>query len=326
MLESQVAGNPFLINRDRIPEMNKQVARLVKAGHFEAIHADQLWMAQFALSGQTETPRRAKLVLDQHNALFLIPYRMAADNRNPLLAGTLMREARRMARYETMTVSAFDHTVWVTKEDLQAVEQNPFKYPIHQSCNTVIPICIDPETIPIVPLNQRTKDILFVGGMHWPPNADGVNWFVEHIFPEIHHHHPTTQFVAIGKNPPAVLQQAPSVIAPGYVVDPAQYWSSCRVFVVPLKSAGGMRVKILDAWAHGVPVVSTSIGAEGINYQDGENILIADSSDEFANAVQRVIEDHELARKLAYGGRQVVLNTYNWRKAYHIWNGIYGDN
>jgi glycosyltransferase involved in cell wall biosynthesis len=126
----------------------------------------------------------------------------------------------------------------------------------------------------------------------------------------------------IGKSPPAGLA-GPAVEVTGYVLELTPYLAETGVFLVPLHAGGGMRVKILDAWSWGLPVVSTTIGAEGIAAVDGENILLADTAPAFARAVTRILKEPALARRLSRNGRQTVLEKYNWRTAYLAWDGVY---
>jgi glycosyltransferase involved in cell wall biosynthesis len=107
------------------------------------------------------------------------------------------------------------------------------------------------------------------------------------------------------------------------VADAQPYLENAAVFVVPLFSAGGMRVKIVDGWRWGLPIVSTTIGAEGIRYLDGENILIADSPEDFAKAVLRVLSEPELAQRLRQNGRRWVEEHYDWQKVYPAWDSVY---
>ncbi len=334
---SLVTGEPFLIARDRVPEMAARVRELMKPNqqsaisNLQCVHADQLWMAPYALAAQAEAVKhgyRPKLILDQHNAVHLIPRRLADGTQNPLLRLWLTMEANRMARYESSVCGQFDHVVWVTAEDRQAVQAISNQ----QSAisNSIIPICINPQSV--VPIFRRPeaspRQVMFLGGMHWPPNADGVLWFVREVWPAVRERLPEACFLAVGKNPPRELQSGrgslhQSIRAPGYVDDPGECWAAGGVFVVPLRAGGGMRVKILDAWARGVPVVSTTIGAEGIAYQDGEDLLIADTPYEFAGAVARVLTDGDLARRLAAAGRATVERQYDWRKAYGAWDEVY---
>jgi glycosyltransferase involved in cell wall biosynthesis len=109
----------------------------------------------------------------------------------------------------------------------------------------------------------------------------------------------------------------------GYVPELAPYLAQTSVFIVPLRAGGGMRVKIIDAWAWGLPIVSTSIGAEGIDIETGENILIGDTPEALAEAVVRVLRDPALGERLRTQGRAWVESHYNWRNAYRAWDEVY---
>jgi glycosyltransferase involved in cell wall biosynthesis len=161
--------------------------------------------------------------------------------------------------------------------------------------------------------------------MHWPPNADGARWFATTILPSILAQQPQARFLAVGRNPPHSLRglTADGIEAPGYVDDPQPYWDRSQASVVPLRAGGGMRVKILEAWARGVPVVATTIGAEGITYRAGENLLIADTPRAFAECVLAILRDPALAEQLSLGGRAAVEQNYDWHKAYTAWESIY---
>jgi len=119
------------------------------------------------------------------------------------------------------------------------------------------------------------------------------------------------------------LDARPDVEVPGYVADLKPYLAETAVFVVPLHAAGGMRVKIVDAWSWGLPVVSTTIGAEGLAVRDGENVLIADTAPDFARAAVRVFRDAALQQQLRTKGRQWVEERYDWRRVYGAWDEVY---
>jgi glycosyltransferase involved in cell wall biosynthesis len=159
--------------------------------------------------------------------------------------------------------------------------------------------------------------------MHWPPNADGVRWFVHEVWPLVRSKAPQARFIAVGKAPPEELANSPGVTAPGYVDDPATYWNDSNVFVVPLRAAGGMRVKILDAWGRGLPVISTTIGAEGIACTPGRDILIADQPGEFAQAILAVLDEPLLSRQIRDSAWQTVSEKYDWRSIYQAFDQVY---
>jgi glycosyltransferase involved in cell wall biosynthesis len=323
---SLLTGAPLLIARDHAAPMHRALQRLARQSRFDAIHADQLWMAPYALAAH-DAARRAghapRLVLDQHNAVFLVPRRMAAAARHPLLRWAYNREAAQMARYEARLCRRFDHVVTVTHEDRLTLRQLYRGGRLPNFAGT-IPICVDTQAVTPRPV-AAAPDIVFVGGMHWPPNADGAEWFVRQVLPRVRAAVPAAKFWAVGKVPPAVAQAlgGDAVHLPGYVPDLQPWWDRARLFVVPLRAGGGMRVKILDAWMRGLPVVSTRIGAEGLACADGEDILLADTPEAFAAAVTRVLADAGLAECLAQAGRRTVQREYDWRRVYPAWDRIY---
>ena len=163
--------------------------------------------------------------------------------------------------------------------------------------------------------------------MFWPPNVEGVLWFAREVFPRVLAEMPEARFVVVGKDPPREVQdltlQVRNVQVTGYVPDPEPYLAETAVFIVPLRAGGGMRVKIVDAWSWGMPIVSTSIGAEGIEIAEGENILIGDTPEALAEAVVRVLKEPALGERLRSQGRAWVEEHYHWRNVYPAWEDIY---
>lgn len=328
LAQSLFTSQPFLIIRDEVAAMTDKLRQLLEAEPFDAVHADQLWMAQYALAAKSVSAR-SKLLLDQHNAVYLIPQRLAESTANPLKQQFLSRESRLLAAFETEVWRRFDHVVWVTAEDQRAVAALPTAQTDGLAPSTVIPICADPTQVEPVARDASKQRITFLGGLHWPPNAEGIVWFAKHAFPQVRAAVPEAVLTVIGKSPPAGLE-GQGVEVTGYVTDLRSYLSETAVFIVPLHAGGGMRVKILDAWSWGLPIVSTTIGAEGIDIQPGRDILIADTAQDFAQAVIQVLTEPVLARQLAQGGRQAVRGRYDWRKIYAAWDDVYarleGDN
>ena len=337
LLRSLANKQPFLIARDWVPAMAALIRDRLNATDFDVVHADQLWMAPYALHARsharvTSRPSRTPiLVLDQHNAVYMIPGRMAEAEGNPLRRALMKLEARKMARYEIATCQSFDRVVWVTDQDHQAVEQQVTDPDASVPNSAVIPICGDPEEMPVVGPRSDGRRVTFLGGLHYPPNAQAVLWFAERVFPQVLARVPDAVLTVIGKDPPGEISKLRSQIpnsnleVTGYVADPQPWLEETAVFVVPLLAGGGMRVKILDAWMWGLPVVATTIGAEGIEYRNGEDILIADGAEVFAEAVVRVLREPDVARLLRENGRCQVEARYNWRRRYAAWEGVYEE-
>ncbi len=322
---SLLTGEPFLIARDLSPEMVTSLRERLAETRFDAILADQLWMARYALIAGELQPE-ARLILDQHNAVFMIPERLAEGEKNPFKRLFLGRETGRLKAFETAVCRQFDHVVWVTEEDRAAVcdlltDDDPPLAP-----STIIPICLDPEDSRWVEPASPTHRVTFIGGLHWPPNAAGITWFAREVWPRIAAERPDAVLTVIGKNPPAELVRLaagdPHIEVTGYVADPTLYLAETGVFIVPLHAGGGMRVKVIEAWAWGLPIVSTTIGAEGIHYREGVDLLIADRPEDFAVAVCRLLDCPAEAEAMAAAGRRAVERHYDWRTVYHAWDDV----
>lgn len=329
--KSLVMGEPFIIARDWVQPMARLLAELMAAPQpFDAIHADQLWMAPYALWARQQTRRAPVLTLDQHNAVYLIPQRMAQEETNPIKRALLQLEARKLAAYESAICRQFDHVMWVTQEDYQAVAALAPAAASPLPNAGVIPICVDPTAIAPLQRQRRPWRVTFVGGLHYPPNAQGIGWFAEQVFPQVRAAVSDAVLTVIGKQPPALLKRlglpAQNLDVTGFVSDLRPYLAESAVFVVPLHAGGGMRVKILDAWGWGVPIVSTKVGTEGIHLQAGENILLADTPTAFAEATVRLLQEPAIGEQMVNAGRQWVTDHYSWQTHYQGWDRIYGEN
>ncbi len=322
----------FIIKRDWVPRMAELLTSLVDEASppFDAVHADQLWMAPYALYAKRRQLGSTNLVtvLDQHNAVYLIPQRLAESEPNRAKRALLRRETRKLSQFEAQICSEVDQLVWVTDEDRSAVLQVTDGAGVASiEASPTIPICVDCDDMSVIPPSSNPFRVTFLGGLHWPPNAAGIQWFVSEVWERIAAEQPSAQLTVIGKDPPTALVSAAegssSIEITGYVDDPTPYLAATAAFIVPLHAGGGMRVKILDAWRWGLPVVSTSIGAEGISIDDGENILIADDARSFADAVLSVLHNETIARHLREEGRRSAERNYDWRSVYRAWDEIY---
>jgi polysaccharide biosynthesis protein PslH len=337
MVRSLANQSPFLIARDWLPAMAEQIRQVIaQTPDIDAVHADQLWMAPYALeAARAANGRQLLTVLDQHNAVFQIPRRLAEQEHNPFKRTLLSLEAKKLADYEQEICRCFDHVAWVTEEDQKALEQQHGRQngkgstPPLTAKDRTIPICVDPATTRSIPSVAQPRRVTFLGGMHWPPNAQGILWFANEVWPQILAQAPDSLLTLIGKDPPADLRSshptvpAESIELTGYVDDPEPYLAETSVFIVPLHAGGGMRVKILDAWCWGLPIVSTTIGAEGLAARHGDNLLLADTAEDFASAVVSLLNNPDLAKQLSLSGRRTVEQQYTWQHVYQAWDEIY---
>ncbi len=309
MLRSLATGRSWMMLRDDRAEMHGLIARLCRQRHFDVVHADQLNMCQFA--ERVDATR----MLDAHNALWLLYQRLAATMPNGPRRWLLERDWRLLKADEGRWVREFDGVLAVSEEDRVALlEAAGVEREV-----VVVPIAVDADELPVVSRAPRASHITHIGTMYWPPNIDGMLWFIREIYPSVRARRPEVKFDLIGSRPPQELVALKSEVAglnvTGYVADLHPFLAQCGVFIVPLRAGGGMRVKILEALARGLPVVTTSLGCEGIAVRHGEHVLIADTPEAFADAVVAVLADPALASRLGVSGRRLIETHYDYRAA-----------
>lgn len=320
MLRSLLTGQPFLMIRDDRAAMRHLVDRLTAEQRFDVVHADQLNMAQYAarVSG-------AAKVLDAHNALWLLYRRLWETTRSGPQKWLLGRDWRLLKAYEGRICREFDAVLAVSQEDRVALEEAAGR----AVDITVIPIAIDTEEVALVERVPEPRHILHIGTMYWPPNIDGVRWFVRDVWPLIRKRRPDAQFDIVGARPPREIMalggDETGINVTGYVPDPMPYLRRAALMVVPLRAGGGMRVKILNALAQGIPVVSTTLGCEGIAVTPGWDALLGDTPETFAAQVLRVLNDPDLGRRLAANGRRLVEREYDYRPVCHALDPVYAQ-
>lgn len=326
LLRSGLTGRPFLIERDDLREIRLLVEQLVAENTFDAMHADQVTLTQFILpyaqkgdvSDEAES-RRVSLLFDAHNATWRILERFAVESNGPK-RWFFQWEANRMRRYEADIVRSFDRILTVSDIDrdalLATVAQAGETQQALEEKFMVIPITVDTQEILPVKRAQDSLNVFTFGTLYYPPNADGIRWFINEVFPRVRAAVPGVTLTVVGKNPPAdflALQQAaPEVYhVPGYVTDLTPWFEQAAVVIVPVRVGGGMRVRILEAFARAMPIVTTTVGLEGIDAVPEEHVLVEDDESRFAEAVIGLIRDEKWQNRLAAKGRQLAEAMYD---------------
>lgn len=332
MVRSYMTGRPFLVERDDLRSMQDMVNRLVCENEFQFVHADQLTMVQFAIRGVSGlSEKRPKIIFDAHNAVWTIVERVK-ENARFFLKPFLAVEAKRVKRYEGELLQTVDHVLAVTDIDRILLEEalnfsNP-KHKEHVSPVTVIPIAVDTEKLRPIERKVGSKNIITLGTLHYPPNADGIRWFLNEVFPLVRMRVPDATLTIIGKNPPQdfleLAESNPETIrVTGYVDDLVPYLEQSSLMVVPVRAGGGMRVRILEAFAYAMPVVTTTVGLEGIYGVPDRDILVADTPTDFAERTVELMENAPLQEKLSTNGRELAIGRYDWRAVLSAMRPIY---
>jgi glycosyltransferase involved in cell wall biosynthesis len=284
------------------PGFRKELEALLADRTFDIVHVDSLDLVAYL-----PTVAGRRVVLAHHNVESQLMARRAASERG-LRRLYLLEQARLLKREERRWTPLVDANVVVSPDDGATLQKIAPAAKI-----VVVPNGVD--TRAFQPMDQApSREIVFIGGYTWFPNRDGMEFFAGEVLPLIRATEPDLRVTWIGRAPQHVRDEYADlgIRLTGYVDDIRPHVARGACVVVPLRVGGGTRLKILDAWAMGKAVVSTSAGCEGLAVRQGENMLVADDPPAFAAAVLRVLNDGVLRARLGSEGRATVETHYDW--------------
>ena len=310
LAQNMVSSLPYFMKKYVSDGMRREVERLTRGGGFDVLVCD-------FLQPSVNVPRQLPLpaVLFQHNVEAMIWQRHYEVQRNPLKKAYLYGQWLKSRAYEGETCRRFDSVVAVSREDAEVMRRVYGAREVED-----VPTGVDTEFFrPRADAGeQRPHELVFTGSMDWLPNEDAIRFFTEQVMPRIKRAVPDVTLTVVGRNPSPWLvelgRRDASVVVTGRVEDVRPYMERAAVYVVPIRVGGGTRLKIYEAMAMAKPVVSTTIGAEGLPVRDGEEILIADEAEAFASAVVRLLEDDAQARALGERGATLVRERFGWAR------------
>ena len=311
-----LSRQPLQLHYWYAPKMQRKINRLLEQEDFELIHAQLFRMGQYV----TEVVQGPAKVLDLCDSLALNLSRRAELERNPWLAKIKLDctpkrflvklEEKRVRRYEVNIMKAFDCGTVVARFDRDYLLKQDDTLNL-----SIVPMGVDLEYFQPKSITQPAPVMLFTGTMNYFPNSDAATYFSNEIFPRIRESHPNAQFYIVGNHPSDAVKRLaaqPGVVVTGYVPDVRPYFEKASVFVAPLRAGSGIQTKNLEAMAMGVPVVTTSVGAMGLEADIGEELIVRDTPADFAVQVVRLLNDSHLRERFAYAARARVETSYSW--------------
>ena len=285
------------------PAMQAKLDELTSRTRFDVIQIESSQLGGFDFDS------RAILVVDEHNIEYELLYRMYKTERSAVRRFYNWLEYTKFKREEISTWRRVTGCVMTSGREQAIVQTLAPETPTIVGANAV-----DVEFFRPSSAAPKPNALVMTGLMHYRPNIDGAVYFVQEIFPRILAARPDTVFYIVGAGATDELKRLENanVVVTGTVPDVRPYVHEASVFVVPLRMGGGTRLKVLEGLSMEKPVVSTSVGCEGIDVVDGDHLLIADVPETFAAAVLRLMQDGELAGRLGQRGRVLTEERYKW--------------
>ena len=307
---------PITVARYDLPALARQFHHLLanadsRSAHYDLIHYEMFHAAQFAV--KTDIPT----VLSTQNVDSYIWRRLGQETRNPLKKAIYWSQTLAFAHYERVRGADFTAVTCVSETDQVLLKKARSDLPVH-----VIPNGVDLDLYQPDLGQERPETLIYTGSMDWYPNEDAVIFFLQSILPNIWRTYPQVRLSVVGQRPTEKLRRVVEetttsntqgeVVVTGRVEDVKPYIAQAGVYVVPLRIGGGTRLKILEALAMQKAIVSTTVGAEGLNLVDQQEIVLADRPDQFADSVIGLLADSERRRNLGLKGRERVEQDYGW--------------
>lgn len=302
---SALSPAPFSVIAHRSRQYRRRIGEILRRGEVDVLHVDTLALGQFVADHS-----RVATVLTHHNIESTLMRRRAQAEKRHLAKAFLMRDSAKIAACERFETPRYDVNILMSP-----VDEALLKEQVPGARTAVVPNGVDVDYFTPGP-DEGTRALIYTGGMNMFANRDAVTHFTERIWPHITAEVPDAQFFAVGQDPPpeliALSRQDSRIVVTGYVKDIRPLVRSAAVYVVPLRVGGGTRLKVLDAMSMGKAMVSTTIGCEGLDVNDGEHLTIADEPTAFAAAVVALLRDRDARIERGRSARQLVERRYAW--------------
>jgi glycosyltransferase involved in cell wall biosynthesis len=305
-----------------MPEMKRALGRVLRAKRFDLVNLEFSSLGECNLRQAPPNERPPRVVVDSHNIDYELARQYAREGRRLTHRLYAAVNWRKLRREELGTYRNADGVYLCSTADEQRLLD------VAPGVRTaVIPNAADVEFYQPRPTDPRPdgRTVVFFGLLSYAPNVDGIIYFVQKIWPRIAEANPKARLKIIGGKPPMSLQQlaGPRIQLTGFVPDLRPYLAAAAAVVVPLRLGGGTRLKIVEAMAMGKAIVSTTLGAEGIEAVPGQDILIEDQPEAFAHAVNRLLGEPERAACLGHSARDLAVKRYSWSGAAWALEGFY---
>jgi sugar transferase (PEP-CTERM/EpsH1 system associated) len=300
-------------------EMQRALDGLLANHRFDVVQFEFSQMAGYEVKA---SPRSPRLCLDEHNIEYDVLRRTAGADVGVVRRVYNAVNWRKLRVEERRAWLRFDGCAVTSARDERLLASHA-----PGAKTAVVPNGVDIDSFSPMSTASEPDTVLFFGAINYYPNSDGVLFFLRSVWPELKRMRPSVRLRVVGPKPPPAIAgwRDSSVDIVGYVDDVRTHIARAAVVIVPLRIGGGTRLKVLEAMALGKAVVSTTLGAEGIDAQHERDILIADDATGLAHQIARVLSDDALAQRLGDRARSLVVQRYSWRSSVERLTNFYGE-
>lgn len=309
---------PFSVSYNYRNDFLQIFKEVIKKTNYDLIHFEWTQMAIYLKHVKISQP----VVISAHNVEAMIWNRYSANSKNIIEKVFYYLQMKKMSRYEIWAYNSAKYITSVSESDSDIIKKN-----YGQKNIVVVPNGVDTDYYKNTNLQSFTNRILFFGAMDYKANIDAVNFFLYDVIPLLLDKMPDLEFYIVGRNPPNKLVDLAKTLSYlkviGTVEDMRPYYYKNSIFVVPLRLGAGTRLKILEAMAMEVAVVSTTIGAESLKCEDGINILIADTPENIRDKIIELRNNPQFQTDIEQAGRKLVEKHYAWKQIAEIQNDLW---
>jgi len=298
-------GESYNVSRFISSEYKNKLSAILKNEPFDIIQIEGLYLAPYIKVIRNLS--HAPIIMRAHNIEWMIWQRLANEEKKPLKALYLKKLTAQLKKYEEASINLCDGITTTTIQDMDRLKSMGCKKTIVH-----IPFGIDTSKYKTAP-SEKKPSLFYIGALDWLPNQQGLNWFLEKIWPKVHSAYPAPEFHVAGRNMPEAYKNVshPNVVFHGEVNDAQAFMNAYEIMLVPLLAGSGVRVKIIEGMAMGKPIITTSVGLEGIECKNGIEVMVADSPEDFGNAIARCIDTPQLIQTLSENARKYALANYD---------------
>jgi glycosyltransferase involved in cell wall biosynthesis len=304
-----LSGKSYHVTRFHTKAFEQKITEVLQKETFDIIQLEMLQMATYL--DILRKYSKAPVVLRAHNIEHKIWQRIAENCPNPFKRIYLNHLYHSLRRFEIGILNKMDGIVAITPVDARNFDR------LSHSTNIIsIPFGINLESLPENPVQPKEASLFHIGTMNWFPNEEGIKWMIDKVWPEVTKKLPGIELHLAGRYMPDWLLKVsiPLIIVEGEVPDVWEYMQRFSIMVVPLFSGSGIRIKIVEAMAAGKAIITTAIGAEGINYDNGQDLLIAKDARSFADAIVKLYNDKTLRDSLGKNARTLITREHDNNK------------